>query len=289
MALIPPFYIDTVVALGTYDDKGEPRWTASGFLYGDFSHTADDNHKYYRVYLVTNRHVVDGEPRLCLRCNPQAEEPAHTYDVDLLKADGSSLWFASPRAEADVAVVPINVAVLREHGMKFGYFRGDQDAATIDRMNELGITEGDFAYVLGFPMGLIGGDRNFVIVRSGSIARVRDALNKTSQEFLVDAFVFPGNSGGPVILKPELARIEGTSATRTAHLIGVVARYVPYTDVAVSMQTKRPRVIFEENSGLTAVQPIDFVQEAIQEHRKTLSAEGGSVATATEAEAPPGD
>jgi hypothetical protein len=38
---------------------------------------------------------------------------------------------------------------------------------------------------------------------------------------------------------------------------------VPYIDVAISTQTRRPRVTFEENSGLTEVHPVDFIEETI--------------------------
>jgi hypothetical protein len=100
-------------------------------------------------------------------------------------------------------------------------------------------------------------------VRSGTLARVRDLLARTSKIFLVDAFVFPGNSGGPVILKPEAIAIEGTKAQIAPYLIGIVQAYVPYQDVAVSLQTGRPRVIFEENAGLAAVHPVDFIEETI--------------------------
>lgn len=155
--------------------------------------------------------------------------------------------------------------------MKVAFFTSDQHVANIEKMNELGITEGDFAYVLGFPMGLIGGQRNTVVVRSGSIARIRDVLSKANQTFLVDAFVFPGNSGGPVVSKPEALSIKGTKSQNAAYLIGIVQSYVLYQDVAVSLQTKRPRVVFEENSGLAAVHPVDFIEETIQIHIKTAA------------------
>jgi S1-C subfamily serine protease len=137
-------------------------------------------------------------------------------------------------------------------------------------MNTLEITEGDFAYVLGFPMGITGGRRNTVIVRSGSIARIRDVLVKANHTFLIDAFIFPGNSGGPVILKPETLSIQGTKAQNTAYLIGIVHSYLTYQDVAISSQTKKPKVIFEENSGLAAVHPVDFIDETINEYNKSL-------------------
>jgi hypothetical protein len=47
-----------------------------------------------------------------------------------------------------------------------------------------------------------------------------------------------------------------------------VQSYVPYQDLAVSLQTKRPRVVFEENSGLAAVHPVDLIEETIQIYLK---------------------
>jgi S1-C subfamily serine protease len=262
MALIPPFFTDCVVAIGTDVAEGERRWIASGFLYGHPSSGGDKRVVDYHVYLVTNRHVLAGLSKAYLRCNPQVDKRAREFDLSLF-GENKPLWFTHPDAQVDVAVMPINFDLLQESGMQVAYFQGDQHIATIDTMNALGVTEGDFAYVLGFPMGLVGEHRNAVIVRSGTLARVRDLLARSSKIFLVDAFVFPGNSGGPVVLKPEAIAIEGTKPQVAPYLIGVVQAYVPYQDVAVSAQTGRPRVIFEENAGLAAVHPVDFIEETI--------------------------
>ncbi len=262
MALIPPFFADCVVAIGTDDSEGEHRWIASGFLYGHRLSEIENRAREYQVYLVTNRHVLAGLSKAYLRCNPQADKRAREFDLSLFDQD-QPLWFTHPDEEVDVAVMPINFDLLQESGMQVAYFQGDQHSATIDALNELGVAEGDFAYLLGFPMGLVGEHRNAVIVRSGALARVLDLLARTSKIFLVDAFVFPGNSGGPVVLKPEAVAIEGTKAQLAPYLIGIVQAYVPYQDVAVSAQTGRPRVIFEENAGLAAAHPVDFIEETI--------------------------
>jgi len=128
--------------------------------------------------------------------------------------------------------------------------------------------EGDFAYVLGFPMGIVGERRSTVIVRRAAIARIRDALDKSSNDFLIDAFIFPGNSGGPVVSKPEAISIRGTKSQSASYLIGIVRSHVSYRDVAVSRQTNLPRVIFEENSGLATVHPVDSFQEIIPRFRE---------------------
>ncbi len=271
MALIPPSFPDCVVAIGIDDpSSGERKWVASGFLYGHYIADNEDGTKQYKVYLVTNRHVFENLPTVYLRFNPRTNEPAREYTLNLQDEKGTSLWFPHPNTEIDVAIIPINFNLLQEHAMQVSFFQSDKHVANVDRLNELGLTEGDFAYVLGFPMGLVGKERNTVIVRSGSIARIRDALVRANQEYLIDAFVFPGNSGGPVVSKPEALAIQGTKSQNAAYLIGIVKSYVSYQDVAVSLQSKRPRVIFEENSGLAAVHPIDFVQEAIKGQLKIV-------------------
>lgn len=270
MALIPPSFVDSVVAIGVEDEEGDKDWSASGFLYGFKLPSGDQKGDSYLVYLVTNRHVFAGREHVTLRFNPQANESAKEYKLELLEEDGSPTWSTSPNAEVDVAVVPVNFPLLREEAMRVSFFESETHAAGIDQLNRLGTTEGDFVYVLGFPMGMVGPKRNTVIVRGGVIARIRDTLARESTEFLVDAFVFPGNSGGPIVSKPEVVAIEGTDPQRKSYLIGIVKSYVTYRDVAVSSQSGMPRVTFEENSGLAVAHPVDYVREAALEHMKKL-------------------
>jgi hypothetical protein len=45
------------------------------------------------------------------------------------------------------------------------------------------------------------------------------------------------------------------------YFIGVIGEYLTYDDVAFSMQTRRPRIIFEENTGLSRVWSATFINE----------------------------
>ena len=137
---------------------------------------------------------------------------------------------------------------------------------TLERLAAEGVSEGDGVFVLGFPMGDVGGERNHAIVRGGTIARVRDALAGTTDTMLLDCFVFPGNSGGPVVLRPERTTIEGTPSPQRALLLGLVKSYVPYRDVATSAQTGRARIVFEENTGLCSATLIDVVADLARRH-----------------------
>lgn len=272
MALIPPFFADCVVAIGFDAENGSRMWAASGFLYGYKSKVQENQ---YYTYLATNRHVLEGKSRAYLRFNPQANEAAREYPVDLVK-NGKALWLEHPKKDIDIALMPIRYKVLQEHTMQVEFFKSDEHTANTMRLRELGIAEGDFAYVLGFPMGLTGERRNTVIVRGGCIARIRDALSGDSSMFLVDASIFPGNSGGPVITKPELLAIEGTKRQGASYLIGIVRSYVSYQDIAVSSQTGRPRITFEENSGLAETYPVDFIEEIVRIAVKEPVAETGA-------------
>lgn len=272
MALIPPFFLDCVVAIGAPADDGT-HWAASGFLYGHRSNPGEEGGKTYWLCLVTNRHVFDGLRVAVLRFNPEAAEPARQYQVALIQPDGSSVWIGHPDPKIDVAVMAINGNLLKADGIKFQFFEDDGHTATLARMTELGIAEGDGVFALGFPLGLVGGDRNYVIVRQGVIARVRDTLASASSDFLVDMTIFPGNSGGPVILRPESTAIDGTLSQVSSNLLGIVSSYLPYQDIAISTQTKRPRIIFEENTGLASIFPVDSIDETISEHRRRGKAE----------------
>jgi len=262
MALIPPFFLDCVVAIGFDAAKGERNYVATGFLYGDFLKREGEDRFYY-LFLVTNKHVFEGAEAAWLRFNPEGDELARELSVRLLNADKKPIWFAHHDPEVDLAVIGLNARVLQESKIRVSFFRSDTDIADRKKALEVGISEGDGVFALGFPMGLIGEKRNFVIVRQGAIARIRDALAGIAKEFLIDTSIFPGNSGGPVISRPEVVSIEGTKAVSSAYLLGVVSSYIPYTDVAISPQTKRPRVTFEENSGLAAAVPIDYLVEII--------------------------
>ena len=266
MALIPPFFLDCVVAIGFKNSDGLKSWIGTGFLIGRFFRQRDEGLNDYHIFLVTNKHVLEGKNSVVVRFNPQPQsnEPARDYDLTLSDEGGNKRWTEHPTKEIDVAVININAKILREHGMKFSYFYSDKHLLNVDGMTEMGTTEGDFIFVLGYPMGIVAPDWQYVIARSGIIARIRDVLEGRSKSFIVDAFVFPGNSGGPVVSKPEVVSIGGTKASLTAYLIGIVTAYVPYQDIAISQQTGRPRVVFEENSGLTAVIPVDYIMETIE-------------------------
>jgi hypothetical protein len=276
---LPVVFLDRVVAIGRKDTIPGPnfgKWIgeATGFLDGDFKGKNSEQQDMSLPYLVTNRHVIEEhiaatDGPLSVRFNQKSGGPVREYDFPLI-VNGLPTWRAHPDPLVDVAVVRLNGPWFEQNGIKYDFFHSNFDTLSRVKAKEIGLSEGYGVFVLGFPMNLVGTQQDYAVVRGGTIARVRDALDSpaTVKSFLIDSFIFPGNSGGPVVLRPEPteAQFPGEKPPiRSAYLLGVVRGYLPYTDVAVSLQTRHPRVTFEENSGLTEVFSADCIDETIRD------------------------
>lgn len=270
MALLPPFFLDTVVAIGVGDDPLKRQWIGTGFVYGDLL-GANGDKRNYRLWVITNKHVVTGLKKMFIKFNSAAEPNSKDYEVPLIASNGRPRWIGHPNPGTDVAAIFLHAGTLRTDQRHFAYFRSDAHVMPKQQMKTTGLTEGDRVFILGFPMGLVSAERQYVICRGGYLARIRDYLDDKASDYLVDGMVFPGNSGGPVVLCPSALAITGTNTIDKSDLIGIVKSYVPYNDVAISQQTKRPRVVFEENSGLTAVEPYDAIRETVELATRRLS------------------
>lgn len=264
MALVPQIFLNSVVAIGEPQLGGDPAWIATGFLYGRLTDDTVDPHL-YKIFLVTNRHVAHPPRQLVARFNPVGTGPAQSMSLNPVhQPTGVELWSFHPDPEVDVAVISVNLGVLAQSGLRHNFFESDNHVMTVPNMQANGASPGDGIFLLGFPGSAKVGIRSDVTVRGGCLARVEDIFHGYSKSFLIDSNNFPGNSGGPVITKVEAVSIVDTPNVQRSNLIGVVSSFVAYQDVAVSTQTGRPRIIFEENTGLAEVFPVDSIDEAIE-------------------------
>ena len=204
------------------------------------------------LILVTAKHVVhdaDGKllGDLAYRLNRIGSSSQLLMDADLVRTGGSS-WFASQQDDVAVRFLPI----VQGASIK---------AIPLDRfIEEPQVEAGTPLAALGFPMGLRSVDHARPIARRGMVGRADSTV------VLADLFIFPGNSGGPVLYVPafKMGNVSfGEGVVRQEMLIGMVSSFIPYREVAVSMQTKRPRVVFEENSGLANLVPAWVVRNFI--------------------------
>lgn len=261
MALIPPFFLNCVVSIGI-QAQNQTNWIGSGFIVGRLI-DSESSEKIYNTFLVTNKHVIQNKASIIIRFNDLRGGQVLDYSVDLV-VNGREIWIGHPSPDIDVATFLINARVLKENNAEFSFFQLEEHTMCVADMIAEGVSEGDGIFILGFPMGIVAPQRKHVITRVGAIARIRDVLDGHQLNYLVDANIFPGNSGGPVVIRPDINSIGETKSINRAALIGIVKSYVPYNDVAISQQTGNPRVIFEENSGLALVETVDSVKETVE-------------------------
>ena len=114
-------------------------------------------------------------------------------------------------------------------------------------------------FIIGFPMGIRSTQYSQPILRKAIVARIDD------DGIILDGFVFPGNSGGPVVYQQPFSAVKTDSSLMEGDwFAGMVTSYIPYTDVAISQQTLRPRISFEENSGLSQIISADKILKILQ-------------------------
>ena len=166
----------------------------------------------------------------------------------------------------DVVAIQIIPQVVVDNKLRLSFIDLDDHSLTLSQMKETGVDEGNLVYALGFPMNLVDDRVKAPICRLGCVSRVTDAFNRpqAAAMFLIDAQTFPGNSGGPIISRPEHISIDGTPHNLKANLIGILSAYIPYMETLYSRQTGRSRMIQEENSGLTIVHPVDRIKEVVE-------------------------
>lgn len=235
-------WMKTVVSIEMVEKSGSARPIGTGFL-------VDSPNKH--ILLVTAKHVIlDNEGNIinnyAVRLNNKSGKSLLLTD-EMFEKRGFGQWFLSK--DSDVAC-------------KFIYRKETSDVLFIPISEFLSSEElnvGAPLIILGFPMGLRS--EEFAV----PIARIAMVAKNDSKNIIVDGFVFPGNSGGPVVYCPviKLGTLFKSAVINKQQLIGLVSQSINYVDTAVSLQTKRPRVTFEDNSGLSNVIPADAILELI--------------------------
>ena len=185
-----------------------------------------------------------------------------TIDVPLKDKNGNVLYQIHEEVDIDIVVLPLNAQFIIDNNLDFLYFDIDKNAMTSLELRNSGAEEGSIVYMLGFPMGLVNISSNLPICRMGCIARMSESQIREQHNLLVDIQNFPGNSGSPVITRPEFVSVTGHSLTRSV-LVGIVHSYIPYHESLVSSQTNEVVEIRSENSGIANVHPVEYVREIV--------------------------
>ena len=244
----------TVVFIGetriNSEDKPEDIFVATGVL------VRIDN----IFHLITAKHVIFDSGKKELK-DSDLWIAFNTKDNKIVKRSVKETkerfgveWIFHEKAEVDLAIMP---TVLDSN---------NDDLKVVDSKLFLKIEhlyELYDVFFLSFQPGIPTEDVIKPVIRSGTISRIN--RNKT---FYIDGSAFPGNSGSPVFLKPSPIRFDKGNISLGGDqlggkFVGIIGEYLPYQEIAISIQTGKPRVIFEENTGLSKVWPIEYLNEII--------------------------
>ena len=259
MAIIPKVYLNSVVSIGIRDEAKKIHWIGTGFFVGRDS---DEEGKVV-PFLVTNRHVFKGKDTVIIRMQKQGSEDLEEVDFPLVNSDKSPRYTLHDMADVDIVVLPINAQYILDHNLQFPYIHIDKNALSSLELRENGAEEGSIVYMLGFPMGLVNVSSNLPISRMGCIARMSETQINEQHNILVDIQNFPGNSGSPIITRPEFVSVGGSPSLQKSVLVGIVHSYIPYQERLINSQTKQVVEIRSENSGIANVHPVEYIREII--------------------------
>lgn len=270
MALIPNYFVESVVTISVMMNNNEKKCIGTGFLVGDLMET-NNGLKKYGLYLITNKHVVKNLNEIYIGFNENGGTKSFDF-LAKLNNGKNYLYSEHMNQQVDIIALSINASFLNNMNAKYHFFPLEKDAYTIAKMKSKGVFEGDLVYSLGYPLNLGNTSQKNPICRLGCISRISNLYIPGNPElnFLVDAQSFPGNSGGPVIIRPEILSVIGSKSQDQTALIGILHKYIPYTDPLISAQTGQTYSIMQENSGLTLVHPVDYILEVVELERNRV-------------------
>ncbi len=184
-AVVLIYAADEKTALGTGFIVGQPLTT--------------DKTRFFPV-LVTAKHVLAGQPAIHVRFNTKQTPVGQTYDLTTARATGdlwehldanvdvAALRIPLPPPSAELRIVPLDLVATRQRYI-------DEEIKETDRV-----------VFPGLLVGLTGMDREYPVVREGSIALIPETPitldGKRTELILLNAAANQGSSGAPVFLWP---------------------------------------------------------------------------------------
>lgn len=245
----------TTVFIGEFNSKKEPVYHATGFLVAikNVFHLVTAKHVIMEIIdgkftgkLIDDKYQVFFNSKEGKLLSRSLNEIKNQYKVD---------WVYDNNPNIDLAMIPFAIDTLHDDVRVIP----DDFFLSSDKIFEV-----YDVFFVSFQPGLQARNRINPLIRTGTVS-----LKNEDKSFFIDAFAFPGNSGSPVFLKPSFIRSDNPGVVNLGgdpyanKFIGVIGEYLPYQEIAISVQTQRPRVIFEENTGLSKVWSVEYINNII--------------------------
>lgn len=228
----------TTVRIDTIEKNTNKSWSGTGFI---IHHALKD--KQTAPFVVTNRHVVENMEKGILtflkRKNGKPVIPSRqsiTYD------NFENHWVFHSNPEIDVAVMPLASVLNQVSGTDQDIFYKGIPSEVIpseEQLKELDAIE-DIVFV-GYPNSLRDEYNLTPIVRTGVTATPVTLNYNNKPIFLIDAPVYEGSSGSPVLIMNRgmyPKKDGGTQVGNRVLLLGIVAEYLYFEQKSVVEKEK---------------------------------------------------
>ncbi len=256
MALIPQAFFSAVVPVGTVmADK--LHWTGTGF----FLMKKQPDEK-YRLFLVTSRHLVEGQKDIAILLE-DSEAQLNVVNLQISR-DIEKRYSIHENKNVDLAVIGLDGGYFSKMKYKISPFEIDLASVTTEQYLAEGGSAGSSAFLMGYPMGVSENESAQPIVRTGCIARMDPAEIKRSGMFIVDIPSYPGNSGSPVLTKPEVVAMQGSKPFQKCALLGMISAPISFKEVQMDKKSGDIKQVRNENSGLARVIPMEYIREVLE-------------------------
>ena len=247
-------HLDTVVILKAFDGNDRFRGSGTGFL-------CRARHYHHRprelLFLVTSAHVVGrNRQRIDVLFQPSEGDEPVIYSVTARSGAGPSTWFAN--RTSDLAALLLDPARLPENEIHGRSFDVEADTLSIRELRKCEIVEGTEGLLVGFVRPLQNDRRDYPAVRSVALAEI-PKRGRSRTPLLVEGTAFPGDSGSPVIVKPERGVGRHPDTATDGKLLGIAHGIGTSESMKVS-DDAAGRLQIEETATLIHLVPVDALR-----------------------------
>ena len=142
MSVIPNNFINAVVAIGVeqqYNGHIEKIWIGTGFLVGM---QEPNNIQSSTIYLITNKHVLNGKSTVYVRFNSKIGSFVKDYEIQLIDSLGRKTYTEHPDAEVDIIAIQLNPQCLINDSSIWSAISIETESLDVCAMKMQGIDEG---------------------------------------------------------------------------------------------------------------------------------------------------
>ena len=210
----------TTLRIECKDHGGNVTGIGTGFL---LSRPVGENQ--YKLYLVSNKHVLIGTPKILVSFIGNENGVPQHQSVHKVEIQGvAQAVKGHPDPEVDIAVMECTgLFGMMDHRIYYQYVPYEMLADF--KEPELSVAEN--VYFVGYPDGRYDQSNHLPLMRTGMIASHPRFDFNGKPQFVIDAQVFPGSSGSPVYIDLTFENMRNGRVAigeRKVKLLGIVAQ-----------------------------------------------------------------